>query len=414
MDLLCDNTMEGILLRLPLKYLHRLRAVSRRYNALVLDPGFAARYWRLQGPYLSGVFLQTEDLIRPWGHRPVFLTASGSHPSETGSVIASDLGFLPHLPQLHVGIGDPSRMVFILHSSAGLLLCSRGEQNQVHYYVCNPVTWQLVALPDLPWPGYYNGILSVAANGDGTIKSFQVVLVNQPRDWKTRGGTMCLDLKVFSSDTSQWQAKRLWAPSLDLNNLSLPLLGQSGTAYWIGYNRGKDRAIAHDSVRHSVQALLLPTRGAEYASNHCLGELQDGGLRYAHFDISVFEIWDLQKGGENGMLWKLVHRIGVMELAQKNPVATNFACDDRGVILEVLIRTNSLFTVIGLHPKEDIVFLDVGRTVATYSFKTGTISFQSPRQCFRMDVFPYVHPPHPVLIPEIKKSNLAHLETKIC
>ncbi|CAO2179502.1 unnamed protein product [Urochloa humidicola] len=412
MDLLCDNVVENILLRLPLKYLHRLRAVSRRYNALVLDPGFAARYWRLQGPHLSGVFLQTESLIRPWGHRPLFLTASGSHPSETGSVIASDLGFLPHLPQLHVGIGDPSRMVFILSSSAGLLLCARGEHKQVHYYVCNPVTWQLVSLPELPWPGYYKGILSVAANEDGTIKSFQVVLVNQPWNWKRQGGTMRLDLKVFSSDTSLWQTKRLWAPTLDLNNLSSPLFGRSGTAYWIGYHCGKDRAIAYDSVRHSVQALSLPTCDAEDdASNQCLGELQGGGLRYAHFDFTVFEIWDLQKGGENGMPWKLVHRIGVMELARKNPVATNFACHDRGVILEVLIRTNSLFTVIGFHPTEDIVFLDVGRTVATYNFQNSTVRFQSPRRCFEMDVFPYVHPPHPVLIPEINKS---HLEMKNC
>uniref|UniRef100_A0A0A9BFY6 F-box domain-containing protein n=1 Tax=Arundo donax TaxID=35708 RepID=A0A0A9BFY6_ARUDO len=150
MDLLCDNIMEEILLRLPLKCLHRLRAASRRYNAFVLGAGFTARYWRSHGPHLSGVFLQTEALLRPWGHRPCFLTASGRRPSATESVLASDLGFLPRLPQLHVGTVDPSRMIFIVHSSAGLLLCSRGREKQLHNYVCNPVTCQLRGSPGAP------------------------------------------------------------------------------------------------------------------------------------------------------------------------------------------------------------------------------------------------------------------------
>ncbi|OEL16792.1 hypothetical protein BAE44_0022192 [Dichanthelium oligosanthes] len=220
-------------------------------------------------------------------------------------------------------------MIFIVHSSGGLLLCSRGEQQQVHYYVCNPVTWQLVALPELPWPGHYNGLLSVAANEDGTIKNFQVVLVNYPWDWKRQGDTMYLDLKVFSSDTGQWRAmkQKLRHPSLDVGRVSSAFV-----------------------------VLPLPNRDAKDARNQCLGELQGGGLRYAHFDFSVFEMWDLQKGGENGMGWKLVHRISVMELAQQNPVATDFACNSTGAVVEDLINTNSLFTVIGFHPTEDIVF----------------------------------------------------------
>uniref|UniRef100_A0A0A9D4F9 Uncharacterized protein n=1 Tax=Arundo donax TaxID=35708 RepID=A0A0A9D4F9_ARUDO len=47
---------------------------------------------------------------------------------------------------------DNQRMIHIVHSSsAGLLLCSRGRANRVQYYVCNPVTWQCMALPDMPW-----------------------------------------------------------------------------------------------------------------------------------------------------------------------------------------------------------------------------------------------------------------------
>ncbi|TVU34199.1 hypothetical protein EJB05_16030, partial [Eragrostis curvula] len=409
MDLLCDNIVEEILLRLPLKYLHRLRAAARRYNALVLGPEFTARYWRSLGPHLSGVFLQTEFPQRPWRDRPCFLTASGHQPSTMESVFAADIAFLPHLPHKEAYSWTTDGVIFIVHSSAGLLLCARGrgEESRVHYYVCNPVTWQCVALPKLPWPGYHTGLLSVSANGDGTINTFQVALVNRPSGWHQHKG--CLDLKIFSSDTGQWWAMQLHPPELRVDAPSRPFLGQSGTAYWIGYH-DKDKVIAYNSVCHSVRVLPVPTRVAENALNRCLGERQDGGLRYAHFDFAVFEVWDLQTAGENGMWWKLVHRIGVMELAQQNPEAADYATN--GGSIEGHINGNCLFEVIGFHPIDDIVYFDVRRTVAIYSIVHSTIELQRRRQCFSMDVFPYVHPAHPVLIPEIKNSNMAPSKSK--
>lgn len=133
MDLVCGDAVEEILLRLPLKYLHHLRAVSRCYNALVLRPGFATRYWRSHGPHLSGVFLQFEWLVRPWGHRPCFLAAPGRRRSE--SVLTSDLGFVPQMHTCPTGgfcAGHDERMIFIVHSACGLLLCCRGDKRPQH------------------------------------------------------------------------------------------------------------------------------------------------------------------------------------------------------------------------------------------------------------------------------------------
>ena len=73
MDLLFVDVVEEILRRLPAKYLHRVRAVSRRYNEIVLSPRFVACYWQSHSPHLSGVFLQTESVNRQWGHFPCFL-----------------------------------------------------------------------------------------------------------------------------------------------------------------------------------------------------------------------------------------------------------------------------------------------------------------------------------------------------
>ncbi|KAK1662366.1 hypothetical protein QYE76_050525 [Lolium multiflorum] len=146
MDRFCDVIVEEILRCLPAKYLHRVRAAARRYNLIVLSPGFRARYWESHSPYLSGLFLQSN---RPWRQHSRFLAGPSGHPSATESVFNSDLTFLPRLPP---GPAARDKEIFIVHATAGLLLCSRGEYKPMQYYVCNPVSWQWVALPELPRP----------------------------------------------------------------------------------------------------------------------------------------------------------------------------------------------------------------------------------------------------------------------
>ncbi|CAO2183599.1 unnamed protein product [Urochloa humidicola] len=418
MDLLCDYVVVEILLRLPLKYLHRLRAVSRRYNALVLRPDFATRYWRSHGPHLSGVFLQTEYLIRPWGHRPSFLGAPGRRLS---SVLASDFGFIPKKQSGSGRFAEDESMVFIVHSACGLLLCCRGRERQTQYYVCNPVTWQCVALPVLPCPHdryqCRSGLLTLAGDAYGNVTSFQVVLINHLEQWRKRGGAM--DLKVFSSETGEWQAMQLKPPSLDARGASYfypTFLGNSGTVYWIGTGIGdqrEDRPIAYNSFYNRVQLFpAMPKPTTTYEHNRCLGERYGGGgLRYAHFDNSAFEVWDLLSDVQaaGGARWRLVHRVDVMELAEMNEEATSFLMRELGVSHEGvtnLMKRNDLFHVLGFHPTdEDIVYFDAARSVAAYSMGRREITLQSPRQCYESDLFPYVHPPHPVLIPEIKNTN---------
>ncbi|CAL4949146.1 unnamed protein product [Urochloa decumbens] len=384
MDLLCDYVVEEILLWLPLKYLHRLRAVSRRYNALILNPGFATRYWRSHGPHLSGVFLQSERLLRPWGSRPTFLAAPGRR---TSSVLAPDLG---------------------------------GRERQTQFYLCNPVTWQCVALPELPWPHeqhqWHSGLLTLAGDGYGNITSFQVVLVNHPSRWPRK------HLKVFSSETGEWRQHESQLPSLDVQQVHYPrFLAQSGTAYWIGTGTGiglfhrDERAIVYNSFYDTINVILLPARNraikdGDIVHNRCLGErCGGGGLRYARFDDSAFEVWDLLWDVQAGRTcWMLVHRVDVLELAKKNEEATSFFMREWGVNHEGvtnLVKRNDLFHVLGFHPTEDgIVYFDVGRSVAAYSMARREITLQSPRQCYSSDLFPYVHPPYPVLIPEIKNN----------
>ncbi|CAM0954056.1 unnamed protein product [Alopecurus aequalis] len=399
MDLLCDDIVEDILCRLPAKYLHRVRAAASRYNHIVSSPGFGTRYWESHSPHLSGVFLQSD---RPWRQHSRFQTGSDHGPSTASeSMLASDLAFLPQLPP---GPMTTDKEIFIVHATAGLLLCSRGKYKVVQYFVCNPVTWQWVSLPELPWPttpaqrSPY-GLLSVTNNADGSrIKCFQVALFYHPSASRRYG---YLDLKVFSSATVRWEEKCIKLPAyIDVETHSRPSLCESGTAYWLGVSR-MDKFIAYNSLHHTVQVLPVPSRvhGTTLVLNRCIGERHGGALRYAHFDCSVFQVWDMQTGDMDGISWKLVHNVGVKELAERNPEATALVTQHESV--ECLINDNSLFSVLGFHPTADIIFLDVNGNVGAYSIEHGTITHQCPYQYFEHDVFPYVHPAHHVEIPAI-------------
>ncbi|XP_071683304.1 uncharacterized protein [Lolium perenne] len=403
MDLLCDNLVEAILYRVPAKYLHRVRAVARRYNLIVLSAGFDDRYWKAHSANLSvsGVFIQSD---RPWRQRSRFLDAS-TRPCETESMFAADLAFFPPPSP---GPAARSREIFIVHATGGLVLCSRGKNMAVQYYVCNPVTLHWVALPKLPWRPltYMSGLLSVTntAAGDAS-SSFQVVLFNPP---PYQFGGSFLDLMVFSSATGSWEKKPIEPPiPILVVTHAPPFVGQSGTAYWIGYSP-MDSVIAYNSLHHTIKFLAVPSRvhGTTRTLNRCIGERQGGGLRYAHFDCWVLRVWDLQAGGvdDADAEWELAHQVGVMELAQRNPEATDIITKRKYV--ECRIRANTLFSVLGFHPTADIIFLDVNGTVLAYSIEDGTTRYQCSHNYLHHHMFPYVHPAHPVEIPAIKKAPL--------
>lgn len=187
MDVLCDTLIvEEILPRLLPKSLLCLSATSSRYKALALRPDFAARYWPR-----AGVFFQDSSIPSP-----IFLPGGEQgHADDTPveeSIIGEDLAFLPGPSDKEKAylrrVGSPNILFVVLQSEAGLLLCSKGRFHPVHFYICNPVTWQWVALPEQPWPTkeWQSGMLTVDTKGDragNNPKRFQVVLFNHPMHW---------------------------------------------------------------------------------------------------------------------------------------------------------------------------------------------------------------------------------------
>ena len=100
----------------------------------------------------------------------------------------------------------------IAHSAAGgLLLCSMGPTwPTARYFVCNPVTRQRTALPELRDLCFKPqcGLLTVAPAAAGTQGTFQVVVIEE---WQFED--MFLQLWIFSSDTGRWRSRTPVTPN---------------------------------------------------------------------------------------------------------------------------------------------------------------------------------------------------------
>ena len=97
-------------------------------------------------------------------------------------------------------------------AAGGLLLCSRGPTwPTARYFVCNPVTRQRTALPELrdfcfkPQCGLLTVAAAAAAGTEGT---FQVVVIEE---WQFED--MFLQLWIFSSDTDRWRSRTHVTPN---------------------------------------------------------------------------------------------------------------------------------------------------------------------------------------------------------
>ncbi|KAL6615036.1 hypothetical protein ACP70R_037306 [Stipagrostis hirtigluma subsp. patula] len=404
-----------------------LKAYLHRYNAIACGPEFAARHWQLHSPYLSGgVFLRhvhASSLLEPtpggrtlhdWESFSFFLASSGSSLTSSSANRAFFSDFTGLLPS-----PNPREMAylqltgatdaFIVHSSAGLLLCCRGRVSPVHHYACDPVALRWMALPELPRPpaGERSGVLSVDAGDDSgcsassVIKRFQVVLFDQRRQWDTPGG--CLELEVFSSDSGEWTAMRLRYPSTFAGFMAFApsFLGQSGTAaYWLGFSPS-DKAVAYSSVDHSLRLIPVPGRVHEIsAHNRCTAERRGGGLRYAHFDAADFEVWDLLPGATPA------HRASVKDAVQRSPGARAFCRTLGWLAVSPKAFWRGVFELIGFDPADEDVFFFQARQVgrlAAYSMRLRKLSFVCQVVAgvtfTPFDMFPYARPPGPVHIP---------------
>ncbi|TVU34201.1 hypothetical protein EJB05_16032, partial [Eragrostis curvula] len=394
MDVLHDDLLvEEILPRLSPKSLFRLSAVSRRYNALAngKDFDFSFRYW-----HRHGFFFQPPG--RP--EQPRFLADAGEKLVSMKDLAAS----LPRPSAKEEEVmrlcGDDPDCIAIVNSAppGDFILCTRGAFWNMHYYVCNPVTGESVALPEYPFHnvrrlcGFLTMDEDVHSNQE---RRFQVVILQ----WPMEETSDRLEAGVFFSETGEWEARRVFVPfGLSyMDNFRAPPILAGDTAYWIQPHT--DEALRYISLSNRIEYLGLPRRLADGQQNRCIGAGVIDGVRYAQSDAWLIELWIQDVTGHD---WVLAFWAGVPQLMELNPEAAAFMSDKN-----VPPGTFDPLTPVGFHPTDEtIVFVALPGAVFALCMESLTLDLWCTHDCLAtpQQIFPYQHSCVMRRIPVIKNS----------
>ncbi|CAL5325190.1 unnamed protein product [Camellia sinensis] len=314
-----DSLIQEIVLRLPVKWVFRFKAVSPNWLSRISEPSFSQLYvsqkinFRILYRYVYvSHFRQILERLDP--------ESPDVYPSENFSVL-----FLS-THQEHL---QRRKLFKILATSKGLLLSCLVAP--LTYYMCDPVTTQWVTLPKPPdgglnlHPFFIGEGLIAFANQDNMVTSYKVVRV----EWHPVE-SVYLNFEVFSSETRKWGCYRLSFPQpFKLFKRGGPFVF-NGVMHWFAYGH---RIVAFDPYNFEECRLIdLPNyRDIEsenqYDGSYRLCEECQGMLRYfeAAPDITediCFSMWIMRdyKKGE----WNLVHRATHDEIWSDDPQISSY------------------------------------------------------------------------------------------
>ena len=130
------------------------------------------------------------------------------------------------------------------------------------------------------------------------------------------GWTFGCSLRTLASGRRDNSIRAGPIPSASKDFYLPPILGQSGTSYWMSY--GKDQALAYNSAAGgatgSIRVITSPDGLVHGRWNRW----------FVHSDPSVLEVWDSSSQGQGGGDWALVHGVGVAELMERNQKQPRF------------------------------------------------------------------------------------------
>ncbi|CAA0823528.1 Unknown protein [Striga hermonthica] len=221
-----DPIMQHILPYLPAKALMRFRSVSKSWDRWIRRPILAHHQARTHKS-ITGFFCQSLD------SGPTFLTLDWA----ACGIPSHSLPFLPN-------------STYLVASTHGLLVCLTHFGPDI-YYICNPVTRAVRALPR---PGLYHGlkaacVLAFDSAPENIESYYQLVcavhLVHQP--------VVCFE--TYSSETGLWTCSNAICPEVGPYEYFSTGLYMKGVAYW--HTTGR-KVVAFDPKIDVCQVLALP------------------------------------------------------------------------------------------------------------------------------------------------------------
>nr|GLL31010.1 putative F-box/kelch-repeat protein At1g15680 isoform X1 [Ipomoea trifida] len=377
-NLLCDELVGEILVRLPTTAAVRFKAVCKRWYSLISSPYFIARFrdhhtdsdtddvhsslvFRNCPHYngaacnqchchiqiISNTFFNTCSSRKVYGERIIHLIYLPCYPHNSnyyqleGSFADS---IFPH--------NSNSNSNYRLEGSfADLILCSciNTFANKVDYYVSNPLTRQWIALPPLAnEAGIVSiGFLCVEDTDTSHHNKFMVVrlCLGNLEDVSTPRSQF--KVQIFSSENWQWRTLVVSSPlALMRYRWRAPLVAYRGMLHWLN----GDCIVVYDPLNtpetfSRVIHLPIQTHYFKIYKYNCFGVSQ-GRLRVAevsdeHSIYPILDVWELEDYDSGS--WILVHKVHLRDLIHNG-------------LLESFQSELSCFSVLSLHPQNGDVF----------------------------------------------------------
>ncbi|XP_019163488.1 PREDICTED: putative F-box/kelch-repeat protein At1g15680 [Ipomoea nil] len=376
-NLLCDELVGEILVRLPTTSAVRFQAVCKRWYSLISSPYFIARF-RHHHNHTDNV---ESSLVFRFAYSCDFCDSADCNQCDSDFQIISNsssllrkvygesalfrLSYLPCPPtDLH--------KLRLEGSFADLILCSCliTLTNKIDYYVSNPLTRQWIALP----PAAYESLPQDVSIGFLWVEDAS-------------------HHNKFMVVTEKWQWRSLVVSSpLSLNHYGgrTPLVAYRGMLHWLN----ADCIMVYDPLNtpeifSRVIHLPIPI---QISRNNCFGVSQ-GCLRVAEVSDEytidpILDVWEFEDYDSG--LWILVHKIHLRNLIHNG-------------LLESLQGELPCFSVLSLHPENrNVIYLRLLNGVVLVNMKSRIIERFYPineRAVFSWrDAFHLVDQPWPTAI----------------
>ncbi|XP_019163490.1 PREDICTED: uncharacterized protein LOC109159833 [Ipomoea nil] len=389
-NLLCDELVCEILVRLPTTAAVRFQSVCKLWYSLISSPYFIARF-RHHHNHTDNDDVQPSSLVFRYAY-PCNCTQCCNQCHSRFRIVSNSsllrkvygdegvfcLSYLPCSPtQLRLEA-----------SFADLILCSRLSffTNKINYYVSNALTRQWIALPPAAYHDEAVSIGFLCVEDTSYHNKFMVVRL------RTFCSVHCtpysgFKAQVFSSENWQWRTLVVSSPlSLKSHGEKAPLVAYRGMLHWLN----GDCIVVYDPLNtpeRFFRVIDLPIQISFniFYRNSCFGVSQ-GCLRVMKVsDEFTIEVWDLEDY-ESG-LWNLVHKVHLTNLIHNE-------------LFESLQSELPCFQGLSLHPENgDVIYLRLFNGVVLVNMKSKIIEQFYPINegalfCWR-DAFHLVDQPWP-------------------
>ncbi|KAJ3678019.1 hypothetical protein LUZ60_001822 [Juncus effusus] len=305
-NIMNDDLLVEILVRLPLKSLSRFKCVSKSWHRLISD-----NYLQKRLPLIStGVFFRSEA--------DQFKEPKYAYTSQNGTIQDFKLNFFPFHEEST-----------IVDGCNGLLLYYTSVLRT--YYVVNTTTKRWVSLPIF----HKRTQLSLLAFDPYSSSQYKVVCFTKFRKNSA-------EVEIYSSETNKWDQHEIRF-GVETDAMSATMHYFNGILYVLAY---PNFVASINFTKISCDLIQLPE---PMNRDGKIGHSQ-GNLYYAHIDGDKIKIWML-KDLKSSKEWKLKHEINLREMTTERNDG----------------REQNQINLLAFHPEKDLVYLWVPGKMICYN-----------------------------------------------